>query len=87
MGRGIFLMVVGAILALAVRQGDSPTVDLDTVGLILFTAGVAVVLLSKSRTTQERVVTRIEDTSDPYRPTHTVIERVNEGVPADEPPL
>ena len=46
MGRGIFLMVVGAILALAVRQGDSPTVDLDTVGLFLFTAGVAVVLLS-----------------------------------------
>ncbi|HET7691306.1 MAG TPA: DUF6458 family protein [Nocardioidaceae bacterium] len=75
MGWGIFLMVLGAILALAVRQGDSPTVDLDTVGVILFAAGVAVVLLRQHRTTQERVVTHIDDTTDPNRVKHTVIER------------
>lgn len=78
MGAGIFLAVVGAILTFAVRQGDSPTVDLDVVGLILLLAGAAVMAYARHGRTHERVVTTIEDTSDPSRPTHTVIESVND---------
>jgi len=70
--------VFGAILTFAVRQGDSPRVDLDVVGLILMIAGAAVVLWARSGTTRERVVTTIDDTSDPNRPTHTTIESVND---------
>jgi uncharacterized protein YjeT (DUF2065 family) len=77
-GFGIFLIVVGAILAFAVRQGEAPALDLDVVGLILMAAGVAVILYARHGRTHERVVTTIDDTSDPSRPTHTVIERRNE---------
>ena len=78
MGIGILLIVVGAILAFAVRQGDSPRVDLDVVGLILMAAGAAVILYARHGSTHERVVTTIDDTSDPNRPTHTVIETRND---------
>ena len=79
MGLGIFLIVVGAILALAVRQGDSPTIDLDVVGLILMAAGAAIIWYARRGNGRERVVTRIDDLSDPHRPTHTVIERATDG--------
>ena len=78
MGLGIFLVVIGAILAFAVRQGDEPTVDLDTVGLILLAAGAGVMLYAQHGSTRERVVTTIDDSSDPHRSTHTVIESVND---------
>ena len=75
---GIFLAVLGAILTFAVRQGESPTLDLRVVGLILMAAGAAVILYARHGSTRERTVTTIDDTSDPSRPTHTVIERVND---------
>ena len=78
MGFGIFLTVLGAILAFAVRQGEAPTIDLDVVGLILMIAGGGIILYARQGRTQERVVTTIDDNSDPSRPTHTVIESVNE---------
>ena len=78
MGLGILLVVLGAILAFAVRQGDEPTVDLGTVGLILVAAGAGVMLYAQHGRTRERVVTTIDDSSDPHRATHTVIESVND---------
>ena len=78
MGFGIFLVVVGAILTFGVRQGDAPTVDLHVVGLILMAAGVGVMFYARHGSTRERVVTTIDDNSDPTRPTHTVIESVND---------
>ena len=75
---GILLAVLGAILAFAVHQGDSPTIDVNTVGLILMAAGAAVIMYARHGSTRERVVTRIDDTTDPNRPTHTVIESVND---------
>ena len=86
MGLGIFLTVLGAILAFAVRQGDSPTIDLDVVGLILMIAGGAVIAFARQGNTRERVVTTIDDLSDPSRPTHTVIESVNDGDAATHRP-
>jgi hypothetical protein len=78
------LTVLGAILAFAVRQGDSPTLDLDVVGLILMIAGGGVIYYAREGRTRQRVVTTIDDNSDPSRPTHTVIERVNEREAGDE---
>ena len=49
MALGIFLAVLGAILTFAVRQGDSPTVDLNVVGLILMVAGAAVMSVRTAR--------------------------------------
>jgi hypothetical protein len=86
---GIFLAVLGAILTFAVRQGESPTVDLNVVGVILMAAGAAVIVYARHGSTRERTVTTIDDTSDPTRPTHTVIERLNDrdsGPEATEPP-
>jgi hypothetical protein len=78
MAVGISLAVLGAILAFAVRQGDSPRVDLHVVGLILMVAGGAVILYARHGSTRERVTTTIDDSSDPDRPTHTVIESFND---------
>ena len=78
MGLGIFLTVLGAILAFAVRQGDNPAIDLDVVGLILMIAGGAVIAYARQGSTQERVVTTIDDTTDPNRPPHTVNVRLND---------
>jgi hypothetical protein len=75
---GIFLAVLGAILTFAVRQGGSPTVDLNIVGVILMVAGAGVILYARHGSTRERVVTTIDDSSDPSRPTHTVIESLND---------
>jgi hypothetical protein len=38
------------------------------VGLILMVAGAAVIVWARSGSTRERVVTTIDDTSDPNRP-------------------
>jgi hypothetical protein len=78
MGPGIFLTVFGAILTFAVRQGEAPLINLDVVGLILMIAGGAVIAYARHGSTHERVVTTIDDLSNPSRPTHTVIESVND---------
>ena len=84
---GITLIVLGAILAFAVRQGDRPAIDLDVVGLILMAAGAAVIWYARRGRARARVVTTVDDTSDPARPTHTVVESVTENdTDADGPP-
>ena len=59
MGPGIFMIVGGAILALAVRR-DSPVMDLDVLGLILVVAGAGVIAASRTSVRRERIVTRTE---------------------------
>jgi hypothetical protein len=80
---GIFLLMVGAILAFAVRK-DTSVVDLQIVGLILLLGGVASIYHARKGTTTERRVTKIDDLSDPDRPVHTVHESVTEQDPNDD---
>ena len=73
MGPGIFLLVLGAVLAFAVRH-DTPLLDLNITGAIFMIAGAALVsLASRSRTRQRTVVTR-DDLSSPDHPLHSVHE-------------
>ena len=75
MGPGIFLLVLGAVLAFAVRE-DTPLLDVQITGAIFMLAGAALVYLSsRSRTKQRTVVTR-DDLSSPEHPQHTVHETV-----------
>lgn len=73
MGVGIFLVVVGAILAFAVR-GDTNFVDIQVVGVILILGGIAAVWHARRGTTVEREVTEVEDLSNPRRPVRTTRE-------------
>jgi hypothetical protein len=86
-GVGIFLLVLGAILALAVRS-DASVVDVQVVGLILMVAGAAIVWFARRGATTHREVTTVQDTHDPERPVRTVHETVTEQDPAggDPPP-
>jgi hypothetical protein len=59
-GAGISLMIVGAILAFAVRR-ETPGVDVQTVGVILLVAGALVIAHARRGSRRERTVTRIED--------------------------
>lgn len=80
MGAGIFLMIVGAILAFAVR-GDTNFVDIQVVGLILILGGAAAVWHARRGKTTEREVTHVNDQSDPARQVHTVREAQTEQDP------
>lgn len=59
MGPGITLVVLGAILAFAVRT-DAPAVDIQTVGLILMVAGAAVIAYARRERRAERLVRQVE---------------------------
>ena len=75
MGPGIFLLVLGAVFAFAVRQ-DTPVLDVQVTGVIFMLAGAALVYLSSRTRRRERsVVTRV-DLSSPHRPLHEVHETV-----------
>lgn len=63
MGAGITLMVVGAILAFAVRR-ETPAVDIQTVGAIFLVAGAFVLAHARHGSRRERTVTRVEDPLD-----------------------
>jgi uncharacterized membrane protein HdeD (DUF308 family) len=76
-GPGIFLAVVGAILVFAVRA-DASVVDLQVVGLILMIAGAAVMVHARRGTRRERVITRVDEPTDPTRPTHTVEKSITD---------
>jgi hypothetical protein len=69
MAPGVVLVVIGAILAFAVRD-EVPGVDIHTVGWILMTAGVVVIAHAHRNEQHERVVTRTDSTEDPQLPTH-----------------
>ncbi len=77
MGAGIFLIVVGALLAFAVED-HVPNLNLPVAGIILMVAGG--VLLAYNRmgeTTEKRVITR-EDGDDPSDAAHVVEEITRE---------
>jgi hypothetical protein len=59
-GAGITLMIVGAILAFAVRR-ETPGVDVQTVGVILLVAGALVIAHARRGSLRQRTVTRVED--------------------------
>ena len=73
MGVGIFLLIVGAILAFAVRA-DTDVVDIQVVGLILILGGAAAVWHARRGSTAEREVTTVEDYSHPERRVRSVHE-------------
>lgn len=58
MGPGITLIVIGAILAFAVRT-DASAVDLQTVGLIFMLAGAAIIAYYR-RERHQKEITHIE---------------------------
>lgn len=60
MGAGITLLIVGAILAFAVRR-ETPGVDVQTVGVIFLVAGALVIAHARRGSRRERTVTRVED--------------------------
>jgi hypothetical protein len=82
-GAGISLVVLGAILAFAVRT-DSSVVDLQIVGLIFMLAGAAIIAHYRRERRQKQIFTHIEQSAD-SRPVHETVthETVYEG---DEPP-
>ena len=77
MGAGVFMAVLGAILAFAVRV-DAPGINLTVVGVILMVAGGAIIAYSRRATRRERVITRVEEPADPDEPTHTVRQVIQE---------
>ena len=78
MGPGLFLLVLGALLAFAVKD-DMPGVNLGVAGLILMVAGAAVIAHARATAQKERVVERREESSDPATPTHVVREIERKG--------
>jgi hypothetical protein len=76
-GPGVVMVVLGAILAFAVRK-ETPGVDIQTVGVILMLAGAGVIAHARRGTRHERVVERVEDPVEPGSPTHTVREHVTD---------
>ena len=60
MGAGMTLMIVGAVLAFAVRR-ETPGIDVQTVGVIFLLAGALVIAHARRGSVRERTVTRVED--------------------------
>jgi uncharacterized membrane protein HdeD (DUF308 family) len=76
-GPGLCLIVVGAILAFAVRT-DATVVDLQVVGVIFMAAGGVVIAHARRGKRTERVVTRVDEPADPSEPVHRTAETVTE---------
>jgi hypothetical protein len=85
-GPGVTLVVIGAILAFAVRT-DASVVDLQVVGLIFMVAGAAIIAYYRRERHQKEIVTRVEHPGggDPSEVVHETVthETVYEG---DESP-
>jgi hypothetical protein len=77
-GPGLFLLVLGALLAFAVKD-DMPGVNLGVAGLILMVAGAAVIAHARATARKERVIERHEVSSDPDTPNQVVREIKREG--------
>jgi hypothetical protein len=75
MGPGITLVVVGAILAFAVRT-ESTVLDLQVVGLIFMLAGAAIIAFYRRERHQKHVVTRVEHTDPGVEPAETVQQTI-----------
>jgi hypothetical protein len=76
-GTGVFLMVVGAILAFAVDD-NVPNINIGVTGVILMIAGAAVIAHARWEEQREKVVTVRDDPSDPSTPPHVVEQVVRE---------
>jgi len=74
-GPGIFLLVLGAVFAFAVRQ-DTPVLDVQVTGVIFMIAGALLIYLSSRSRTRERSVVTRDDLSSPEHPLHEVHETV-----------
>jgi uncharacterized sodium:solute symporter family permease YidK len=72
-GSGLTLVVVGALLAFAVKD-DLDGVNLPVAGLILMIAGAVVMWHARATAQHEEEVERREESDDPAIPTHTVRE-------------
>jgi hypothetical protein len=77
MGPGLCLVVIGALLTFAVKDGV-PGINLDVAGVILMIAGAVVIAHARATAQQERVVTRREESDDPGTPTHVVRETLRQ---------
>jgi uncharacterized membrane protein HdeD (DUF308 family) len=73
MGPGVALLIIGAILAFAIRR-ETPAIDMQTVGVILMLGGVAVIVHARRGERHEHEVTRVEDSEDPDQPKHVYRE-------------
>lgn len=73
MGPGVALLIIGAILAFAVRK-ETPAIDVQTVGVILMLGGAAVIVHARRGGRHEHEVTRVEDSEDPDHPKHVYRE-------------
>ena len=76
MGTGIFLLVIGAILAFAVKDGV-PGINLGITGVILMVAGAAIVAHARYSGEREKRVTIREEGPDATQP-HVIEEVVKE---------
>lgn len=94
MAPGITLVVLGAILAFAVRA-DSDVVNVQAVGVIFMLAGAAIIYYYSRERRRKQVVTRVQHNGEPGAPAETVRETVtretvyegDEEPPPAEPPL
>jgi uncharacterized membrane protein len=77
MGSGLFLLVVGAILAFAVDD-SVPHINLHVTGAIIMLAGAAVIAHARNRVERERVITRRDGTDAGEETQHVVEEVVRE---------
>lgn len=86
MGPGIVLVIVGAILAFAVRA-DGDVVDIQTVGVIFMLAGAAIIAYARREKRATEIRTHEEQRLDAEgRPQGAVRERVVHEVIGDEDP-
>jgi hypothetical protein len=91
---GITLVVVGAILAFAVRT-DGTVVNIHMVGVIFMLAGAAIIYYYSRERHRKQVVTRVQYHDGEAEPAETVRETVtretvyegDEPPPATEPPV
>ena len=86
MAPGIILVIVGAILAFAVRT-DASAVDIQTVGLIFMIAGAAIIAYARREKRIREVETRVEQRLDASGQPHTVRETVTHEFMTDEEDL
>jgi hypothetical protein len=84
MAPGILLVVVGAILAFAVRA-DSKVIDIQTMGWILMVGGAALIYHGRQVGGQVHETTVVDDLTNPDRPVHSVREYYSDDQPVDGP--
>ncbi len=83
MAPGIILVIVGAILAFAVRK-DTNVLDVQTVGLIFMLAGAAIMAYARREKRAERVVRHVEHGPAGTTGAATVHETVTHEVVTDD---